>query len=141
MEKLDRKIAVANFYGEGKHIFEDELGWQKLQKEESHSLVSKEIFEFEILKVGYDLSFYYIENDTFYGLHMEWNPVEFKILPRDRTASEYIGWQCDGDTHKDGKVLYSFSTDEEIKHMWDTIQIDGKSLEEVIEKSFILSLR
>lgn len=34
MEKLDRKITVANFYGEGKHIFEDELGWQELQKEE-----------------------------------------------------------------------------------------------------------
>lgn len=34
MEKLDRKITVANFYGKGKLIFEDELGWQELQKEE-----------------------------------------------------------------------------------------------------------
>lgn len=141
MEHLNRKIAIANFYGEGENIYEDDLGWQDLQKDEAHSLVSKEIFEFEILHVGYNLSFYYIDNDTFYGLHMEWDPVEFKILPRDRSASKYIGWQCEGDTHADGEVLYSFSTDEEINSMWDTIKINGKSLEEVLERSFILELR
>ncbi len=136
MEKV-RKIAIPDFYGEGEHVYEDQLGWQKLQKEESNSLVSRDIFEFEVVKTGFNLSFYYIDNDTFYGLHTEWIPIEFKILPRDR-SKKYIGWQCDGDTHRDGEVLYSF--EDQSMEIWDTIKIDGKSLEEVLERSFILAL-
>lgn len=139
MEQVNRKIAVADFYGKGKHIYEDELGWRELEKEEAHSLVSKDIFKFEILETGLNLGFYYLDNDTFYGLHTERYPIEFKILPRDRTLSPYIGFQCEGNTHEDGEVLYSFSMEDEDK-MWDTIKIDGKSLEEVLERSFIVYL-
>ncbi len=44
----DRKIAIENFYGVGKHVYEDELGWQAEERQEARSSVSKEIFEFEI---------------------------------------------------------------------------------------------
>ncbi len=136
MEKVNNKIVVPKFY-EDRDIYESDLGWQKLQKEESRSYVSRDIFEFEIVLVGLNLSFYYVDNDTFYGLHTEMLPIEFKILPRDR-SEKYIGWQCDGDTHQDGEVLYSF--EERTMEMWDTIRIDGKSLEEVLERSYILAL-
>lgn len=82
------------------------------------------------------MSFYYLDNDTFYGIHTEQLPIEFKILPRDKNEP-FIGWQCDGDTHEDGEVLYSFNNADEI---WDTVRIDGKTLEEVLERSLILDL-
>lgn len=134
---MERIIAIENFYGPGKHVYEDQLGWGKEEKREARSFVSKEIFEFEIIRVGFNLAFYYIDNDTFYGLHTERLPIEFKILPRDR-SEPYLGWQCEGDTHYDGEVLYSF--EEHDMRIWDIIKIDGKSLEEVLERSFIINL-
>jgi len=137
MEKeLDKGIAIANFYGEGEHVYKSELGWRKSHKDEARSLVSREIFDFEVVKVGLNLAFYYIDNDTFYGIHTENTPVEVKILPRDRTKP-FLGWQCDCDTHDDGQVLFSFVDAADI---WDNVLIDGKRLDEVLERSFITAL-
>lgn len=135
--EMKRKIVVRNFYGVGEHIFEDQLGWTKFEKMEAHSAVSKDIFEFEIVKVGLNLAFYYVDNDTFYGLHTERIPIELKILPRDK-QEEFIGWQCECDTHEEGKVLYSFN--KRTMEIWDTIKIDGKELGEVLERSYIVTL-
>ena len=131
-----RKIAIENFYGDGEHVYVDQLGWQPDERKEARSSVSQEIFEYEIVRIGLNMSFYYIDNDTFYGIHTERLPIEFKILPRDR-KEPFIGWQCDGDTHDDGEVLYSFNNADEI---WDTVRINGKALEEVLERSLILDL-
>ena len=57
MEAVNRTIALANFYGDGKHLYQDELGWWSSVKEEAHSQISRDIFEYEIV------------------------PIEFKILP------------------------------------------------------------
>lgn len=133
-----RKIAIRDFYGPNRHVYEDMLGWHEEDRIEAQSAVSRKIFEFEILYLGCNFAFYYIDNDTFYGLHTEASPIEFKILPRDR-SQPYIGWQYDGDTYKQGEVLYEFE-DDEIEEMWDTIKIDGKNLEDVIERSYILLL-
>ena len=134
---MERLIAIKDFYGEGRHIYEDELGWQLEAKREARSFVSKDIFQEEIVELGYNLAFYYIDNDTFYGLHTETFPIEFKILPRDKSEL-YIGWQCEDDTHEDGEVLYSF--EELDMSIWDTIRIDGKSLEDILERSYITHL-
>lgn len=89
------------------------------------------------MKMGMNLAFYYIDNDTCYGLHTESIPIEFKILPRNH-EEEFIRWQCDFDTHQDGKVLYSF--DERSMNIWDTIHIDGKSLGGILERSIIMTI-
>lgn len=39
-----RKIVLPNFYGEGKHIYDDELGWRLDMKKEAGSVVSHDIF-------------------------------------------------------------------------------------------------
>lgn len=138
MEKVKKtKIVLKNFWGIGEHIYQEDLGWQELQKWEAHSLVSRDIFEFQVVKIMHNLAFYYIDNDTFYGLHTEWDPIEFFIFDRDRTE-EFLGFQCSADTHEGGEVLYTF--DELDMRIWDTIKIDGKSLEEVLERSFIIRL-
>lgn len=133
---MHRVIAVRDFWGPGKHIYEDQLGWTIDEKKEAGSLVSERIFEVEVVEVGLNLAFYYVDNDTFYGIHTECYPIECKILPRDRTE-KYIGWQCMADTHADGKVVASFDDEHEI---WGNLRIDGKCLEEVISRSYIMSL-
>ena len=130
------KVLIENFWDKGKHLTAGQLGWQRPEKEEARSLVSKEIFEFEVVEVGWNMSFYYLDNDTFYGIHSECIPTEVKILPRDRTIP-YLNSQCECDTHVDGEVIASFDDPHDI---WDNLKIDGKSLEEVLERSVIIVL-
>lgn len=136
MIPLKRKIAVHDFYGPNKNIYEDELGWPLQEKKEAGSIVSKDIFNFQIVEVGLNLAFYYVDNDTFYGIHRECYPIECKILPKNK-GEKYIGWQCNGDTHRDGIVIASFDDEHDI---WDNLKIDGHSLEEVLSRSYIIGV-
>ena len=131
-----RKIVVKNFYP-NEDLYLDRLGWRENEKIEAGSFVSKEIFHYEVVYVGLNPAFYYVDNDTFYGIHTEAIPIEVKILPRDRDSTPYVGCQCDGNTHHDGEVIASFERAEDI---WDNLKIDGKSLEEVLERSYIITL-
>ena len=133
----NRKIVVHNFFGEGEHLYEDQLGWSKKEKQEARSFISKDIFEFEVVTVGLNMAFYYVDNDTFYGIHTESLPVEVKVLPRDNPDSPYIHFQCKGDTHVSGEVIFSCG---DSKELWDGVKIDGKTLEEVLNRSLIITL-
>ena len=133
-----RKIAIPNYYGIGKHIYKDQLGFQKVEREEAKSDDTRDIFRFEVEEVGLNLEFYYPKTDTFYGIHRERIPIRVKVLPRDRSKSEFIGWQCDSDTHDEPvEVIAVFDKAEDI---WDNLKIDGRSLGEVIEESYITAL-
>ena len=126
---MNRTVVINNFFGDGEHLYEDQLGWTKREKTEARSLVSKEIFDFEVVLVGLNLAFYYIHNESI--------PIKVKILPRDTPDSPYINSQCTGDTHVDGEVIFSCRDPNEL---WDGVRIDGKSLEEVLSRSYIITL-
>lgn len=130
----NRWIILPDFFGPNEPLFADQLGWQEAQKKEARSLISKKIFEHCILKVGFNLAFYYVDNDTCYGLHNEQIPIVLKILPR-HCEEKYIFWQLEDDTHLDGEVLTTF-WDENL--LWDGIRIDDQSFENVLDRSYIL---
>ncbi len=132
-----RRVVISNFFGEGENLYEDQLGWTQRERQEARSFVSKEIFDFEVVTAGQNLAFYYVDNDTFYGIHTEEIPIEVKILPRDNSDSPYINSQCSGDTHADGEVIFSFENAEDI---WNHVRIDGKTLEEFLNRSYIITL-
>ena len=157
----ERKIVLSDFYGKGDHVYEDDLGWREemkteywdceygggckaiiddawrlRRKTEAPKCTSKEVFDYHVVEVGLNLAFYYIDDDTFYGIHSEQYPIEVKILPRDR-SKKYLGWQCEADTHDFGEVIASFDDEHDI---WDNLRINGKSLEEVLERSYIMAL-
>lgn len=135
--KVNRKIAISDFFGKEEHVFTDQLGWQLAEKKEAGSLVSCEIWHYFICIVGLNISFYYPENDTFYGLHTEEIPFTLYRLPRDRERSPYAGLQCSGDTHERGEVVAEFQNRDEI---WNNVSIEGKSLEYVLNHSYIIKL-
>lgn len=141
---MQRKIVISDFGGPGDHLYEDMLGWQYEHRQEVKSSVSRVLFETYVIDWAQNFCFYYVDNDTFYGFHAQDNPIYFKKLPRDY-SEPYIGWQCEGDPHpKEGEEILGIfevptdSDDETVwRTMWDTIKIDGKSLEEVIQRSYI----
>ena len=79
---MDRKVVLRNLFGDGEHLYEDQLGWTRREKTEARSLVPKEIFDFEVVLVGLNLAFYYVDDGRFYGIHNESIPIKVKILPR-----------------------------------------------------------
>ncbi|MDO4497717.1 MAG: hypothetical protein Q4B58_07825 [Bacteroidales bacterium] len=75
--------------------------------------------------------------DKFYGIQREAMPIAVKILPRDRSQSPYIGYQCDSSPDDEGEIIASFL---DVRDIWDNLHINGDSLEVVLRRSFITSL-
>ena len=88
--QIQRKIAIKDYYGIGKHVYEDQLGFRDNMKSEARSLVAREVFRYHVEEVGLNLGFYYPPTDTFYGILTEVRPVKVKTLPRDRRRSEVL---------------------------------------------------
>lgn len=132
-----RKVAIKDYYGKGKHIYEDELGFRDRDLQEARTLVAREAFRYHVEEIGLNLAFYYPKQDTFYGIHTESLPVRVKILPRHREWSDFVGWQCENDTHDEGEVIAVFNSASEI---WDHLRIDDKPFEEVLRSSYITAL-
>lgn len=135
--KKERKIVLRDFYRDGKHVYEDMLGWRKINKEEARSLVSKEIYDFYVTRAGLKLGFYYLDDDNFYGINREVWPYKVYKLFRD-LSEKHLGYQTSVDKLcDDGEVIASFDDENEI---WDNLSINGKTLEEVLERSYIMAL-
>ena len=56
--EIRRKIAIKDYYGKGKHVYQDEMGFRKEMKDEARSLVSREVFRYHIEQIGLNLGFY-----------------------------------------------------------------------------------
>lgn len=133
----EREIAITDYWGRGKHVYKDELGWFEGDRMEARSNVSREIFEYNI-SIGRNLTFYYIENDTFYEFFGELEHVQLVKPPRDM-SEEYIGWQCDSGSHypPECELVQQYERDEDI---WPSTLIDGKTLDYVLDHSFFVEL-
>lgn len=76
---IQRKIAIKDYYGKGKHVCQDEMGFRRKMRDEARSEVAREVFRYHVEEVGSNLGFYYPLTDTFYG-----------ILTKKRQESEYL---------------------------------------------------
>lgn len=133
--KIERKIAIRDFYGSGEHIFEDEMGFTSDMRDAMRSNVTQEIFLYAMGVLNYEMAFFYTANKTFYFIATMENPIQVLTLPRDIRLSRFIGWQCEADAYEFGTVIATYNTVQEI---WDDFRIGDKSLEEIIPDSYIL---
>ena len=117
---IKRKIAIKDYYGRDKHIYEDELGFRKRMKSEARSLVAREVFRYHVEEVGLNLAFYYPKTDTFYGIHTESIPIKVKILPRHREWSDFVGWQCENDTHDEESFIVTLNHTDRTYSPWSS---------------------
>lgn len=136
-ENKNRKIAIPNFFGEGKHAYEDQIGWFEGDRKEARSNVSREVFEYN-MRIGRNLTFYFIDNDTFYEFFGELQHVVLAKPPRDM-SEEYTGWQCDegSDFPSECEIVQSYDS---YKDIWNNTIIDGKTLDYVLDHSYIVEL-
>jgi hypothetical protein len=135
--EIERKIAIKDYYGKGKHVYQDQMGFRREMRDEARSEVAREVFRYHVEEVGLNLGFYYPPTDTFYAIFKDVCPVRVKTLPRDRRRSDFVGWQCDCDPHDEDQLIATF---DDITDVWDGLKIDGKDFEEVINHSYIVAL-
>jgi hypothetical protein len=136
--KRNHDIVVANFFGLGKNLEVWQLGWQPENKREAKSSVSMKIFKTYVEDGHFNMIFYYVEDGNFYGIHSENCPIP--VFRFKKETGKYIYDQLgDQDTHDydDGEVLYMISENESV---WETVKIGDKSLEEVLQRSYIVNI-
>ena len=139
MEKqTKRQIAYRNFYGENKHIYEDELGWYGANFLEADSHNSADVLKY-YLSCNFNIAFFCVADGEFYALHREVIPMEVKRLHRDETQ-KYRYEQAECDSHEDGEILYLFDEDVPVDEIINTIQIAGMPLSEAILRSEIFQI-
>lgn len=131
----NRIIAIRDFYGSGKHIYKDQMGFTADVRDEMRSNVTHDIFAYALGIAGYEMGFFYTGDENFYFIAMMEYPIQVLRLPRDTRLSRFIGWQCVADDYSVGTILATYDTVQEI---WDNFRIGDKSLEEIIPDSYIL---
>ncbi len=130
-----KEIVLKNFWGEGSHLYLDELSWQRDEKDSCHSNNSADIFKAIVVRMGFNIGWYYLDDGNYYSIHREGFPIEVKRMYPEYPDVEYIGRRCLCDSHEEGELLYSFDNPNDL---WDGIKINGKSLEEVLERSVFI---
>jgi hypothetical protein len=126
VQKKDHTVVVTNFFGEGENLEVHQLGWQLDDKLEAKSSVSKKIFNNYIDDMGLNMVFYYVDDNHWYGIHNEMCP--FPFFP-------HVQMPCDTHTYGKNDVLQWFDCG---SSAWNEIKINGNSLEEVLQRSYIL---
>lgn len=138
LSKRNHEVVVPNYFGDGKNLEAWQLGWQPENRRETKSSVSKKIFQTYVEEGHFNMIFYYLGDGNFYGIHAEDCPIPvFRFNKKNRVyVDDQLG---DQDTHdyRSGEILYMVPCDESV---WDTVKIDGKSLEEVLQDSYIVNI-
>ena len=80
---------------------------------------------------------YYLDDDSFYGINREVWPYKGYRLFRDLSI-KHLGYQTSVDNFCDeGEVIASF---DDVNDILDNLRINGKTLEEVLERSYIMAI-
>ena len=110
-----------------------------MQKRETKSSVSRKIFESYVEDWGRNLVFYYLDDGHFYGIHSEECPTPVFRFKKDLSEPFVYDQLGYGDTHnyENEEILYMVPCDQKI---WDVVKIDDKSLEEVLQNSYIVNI-
>lgn len=137
-QKRNHEVVVVDFFGKDKNLEAWQLGWQQDEKVEAKSSVSKKIFHYFVENMARNMIFFYLGDGNFYGIHAEECPTPVFRFKKEEVGCIYdqLG---DQDTHDftDGEILYMVPCD---KSVWDTVKIDGKSLEEILQNSYIVNI-
>ena len=136
--KRNHDVVIPNFFGEGKNLEMWQLGWQPENRRETKSSVSKKIFQTYVEEGRFNMIFYYVGDGNFYGIHAENCPIPvFRFKKKQSTYPIYAIENQDTHDYNSGDILYMIPCGESV---WDNVKIDGKSLEEVLQDSYIVNI-
>ena len=125
MEK-ERELIMSNWMEIHPVITKADLGWSEECIRDAMSEDPEVIFNY-FWRNYFSIIFYYVDDGNFYELFMESTPHKFWRIPKLET------WE----NHREGEVLLEFTDDTDL---WNTLKIGGKSIGEVLKRSYIAEI-
>lgn len=136
MEK-ERELIMSNWMEFHPVITKADLGWSEECIRDAMSEDPEVIFNY-FWRNYFSIIFYYVDDGNFYELFMESTPHKFWRIPKLETwDGKYIGRQILWENHREGEVLFEFTDDTDL---WNTLKIGGKSIGEVLKRSYIAEI-
>lgn len=137
-----KRILVKNFWPPyfetmSRELTEDDLGWNEDNRFDAHSDDTKFIFDLFIDHLGWDLSFYFTEDDTFYYVEVMEKSI-YKRKGDPKWDGKYIYERCDiyalqyYDRDDDDAIIFDFDN---VQEVWDKFTLNGHDMKYIIEHS------
>jgi len=137
---MDNKIIRKSFWPPYWHnnppeLTEDQLGFDEHNFADVGSRDTKTIFDFMLGNTGFDMSFYYAENNKFYYIEMLDKHVFCRKDNPDWDGKyDYNRVKVYEPPQDDSEIIMSFRHRQEV---WDNFKIDGKDMKYIIEHSVV----
>lgn len=141
---MERKKLIENFWNVGvngdRDVWEDELGWPQVLKDDAKSDYSETIFRYVVEIGGFNLLFYWLDDGRFYAIETEKTPIEVRRIflnPKWDGKSIFSRFGTGRGPHSSsaGEVLATF---DDPTMIWDNLSINDVPIGRVIERSVII---
>lgn len=124
-------------------LYESQLGFDKdAAFHVACAFDPKTIFQAMVVRMGYNLIFYWVDDDGMYIIFNETYPSEIRRIPVKvhKRGLPIEAKYDDIDFHDEGEVVATFYRDRrmETSQIWDTLIIKGVPVGEVLKRSVIL---
>lgn len=137
---MSKRILVPNFWPKSEwnnktELTEDEIGWTSDMRIGPGSDDTKDVFDYWIKHLGFDLGLYYVEDDTFLFFEMIYREV-FILPPNPNWDGKYIMERSElhEQSTYDLEPIFKFA---DIDELWREFRYKGKDLRYLIEHSFV----
>lgn len=132
---MKRTIVWNNYGGFNEHLYEDQLGFTEKDRQNAGGLnTARDIFITLLDECHFELGFFHVDSGKNYFIATLEKPIQLLELPRDTRKSQFAEFQCDSTAYEFGNVIATFEKAEDI---WNNFRIDGKSMEDIISRSYI----
>lgn len=138
----NNNILIENFWEHisDHHIRKSDLFWSDSSKLDAMSDNPETIFRYFIEEVGFNISFYWLEDKELYIIRTECYPTPVIRCSHNKDwdgVYELNKFSGLGATYSDGEILCEF---EDVSKIWDELTIKGKHLSEILPNSVILEM-
>lgn len=135
-------ILIENFWEHtgDHHLRKSDLFWGDTAKLDARSDDPETIFRYFIEEVGFNMSFYWLEDRELYIIRTEEYPTPVIKCSHDPDwdgVYELHKFHGRGATYDTGEILCEF---EDVSKIWDELTINGKHLSEILPNSVILEM-
>lgn len=143
---MEDEVLIHNFFKVGfngdKSIRRCDLGWSDSSKRDARSDYPETIFRYFVEIVGLNILFYHIKDRQFYTIETEKTPIEVRrIYPNPnwdgKNEIERSGLDGMPRTSSAGELLATF---EDPTQIWSGLTIDGETIGNILDNSFILEM-
>lgn len=132
-----REIAIADFWGKGKHVYRSEIGFRREMMRDARMTGTYDLFRYYVGENLYDIVFFDPMTHLFYGIVHKKELLVARCCDRESMGSPFIGKPGLIQIQKCGTIMGTYN---DAQSAWNSFSTNGDSLEQVLSRSYITYL-